>query len=230
MPKSGTSKPFLGGALGPSKEKAHDPLGPGRYEVVDRTTVQSFVIVKPKRAHTTDKGTRGGHVGPQKYDPVKPGETYKGQKFPGQSMDQAFNPESFGPFGNGRRDGKGAVFEDDNLRKKRETREKSQQYFGVPGPGNYKLTGDFDFRDQTRPDDHTGKVPKFCFGMKTSTRQKNIDVPGPGSYEVDVYPMNQANIAYWIGTDVRRDLAVPYSHMYPGPGGGLEEYYPHDPM
>ena len=42
--------------------------------------------------------------------------------------------------------------------------------------------------------------------------------------------MNQANIAYWIGTDVRRDLAVPYSHMYPGPGGGLEEYYPYDPM
>lgn len=65
--------------------------------------------------------------------------------------------------------------------------------------------------------------------MKTSTRQKNIDVPGPGSYEVDVYPMNQANIAYWVGTDVRRDLAVPYSHMYPGPGGGLEDYNPHDP-
>jgi len=30
--------------------------------------------------------------------------------------------------------------------------------------------------------------------------------------------MNQKNIAYWIGTDVRRDLAVPYSHLYPGPG------------
>jgi len=83
MPKSGTSKPMLGGALGPPKEKGPDVLGPGRYEVVDRTTVQSFVIVKPKRAHTTDKGTRNGHVGPQKYDPVRAGETFKGQKFPG---------------------------------------------------------------------------------------------------------------------------------------------------
>ena len=89
---------------------------------------------------------------------------------------------------------------------------------GVPGPGNYKITGDFDFRDPTRPDDRSGKNPKFCFGMKTSTRAKNLDMPGPGEYEVDVYPMNQANIAYWIGTDVRRDLAVPYSHLYPGSG------------
>ena len=30
--------------------------------------------------------------------------------------------------------------------------------------------------------------------------------------------MNQANIAYWIGTDVRRDLSVPQAYMYPGPG------------
>ena len=96
---------------------------------------------------------------------------------------------------------------------------------GVPGPGNYKITGDFDFRDPTRPDDRTGKNPKFCFGMKTATRAKNLDMPGPGEYEVDVYPMNQANIAYWIGTDVRRDLAVPYSHLYPGPGN----YDPDEP-
>jgi len=30
--------------------------------------------------------------------------------------------------------------------------------------------------------------------------------------------MNQKNIAYWIGTDVRRDMAKHNSHMYPGPG------------
>lgn len=45
-----------------------------------------------------------------------------------------------------------------------------------------------------------------------------MDMPGPGEYEVDQYPMNQANIAYWIGTDVRRDLSVPMAYMYPGPG------------
>ena len=54
--------------------------------------------------------------------------------------------------------------------------------------------------------------------MKAAARAKNLDMPGPGEYEVDQAPMNQANIAYWIGTDVRRDLAVPYSHLYPGPG------------
>lgn len=54
--------------------------------------------------------------------------------------------------------------------------------------------------------------------MKPVVRDKNVDMPGPGEYETDQYPMNQANIAYWIGTDVRRDLAVPYSHLYPGPG------------
>lgn len=92
------------------------------------------------------------------------------------------------------------------------------QYLGVPGPGAYTRTGDFDFRDPTNPDDRSGKNPKFAFGIKQTTKPRNLDQPGPGEYEVDVYPMNQANIAYWIGTDVRRDLAVPYSHLYPGPG------------
>lgn len=82
-----------------------------------------------------------------------PGETYKGQKFPGQKEEEAFNPEAIGPFGNGRRDGKGSIIEDEVIRKHREVRERSTQYFGVPGPGNYRLTGDFDFRDLTRPDE-----------------------------------------------------------------------------
>lgn len=30
--------------------------------------------------------------------------------------------------------------------------------------------------------------------------------------------MNQKNIAHMIGTDVRKDLAVPNAEMYPGPG------------
>ena len=49
-------------------------------------------------------------------------------------------------------------------------------------------------------------------------KNSNQDVPGPGTYEVDMYPMNQKNIAYWIGTDVRKDLGVPYAKDFPGPG------------
>lgn len=87
-----------------------------------------------------------------------------------------------------------------------------------PGPQTYQITGDFDFRDPSKPDQKTGKKPKFAFGMKFNTKPRNLDCPGPGEYETDQYPMNQKNISYWIGTDVRRDLSVPYSHLYPGPG------------
>lgn len=62
------------------------------------------------------------------------------------------------------------------------------------------------------------KKAKFAFGMKFNTRAKNLDMPGPGEYEVDQPPMNHKNPAYWIGTDVRKDLGVPYAHLYPGPG------------
>lgn len=61
---------------------------------------------------------------------------------------------------------------------------------GVPGPGAYRLAGDFDFRDPANPENGAGKNPKFAFGMKHSTKPKNLDQPGPGEYEVDVYPMN----------------------------------------
>jgi len=61
----------------------------------------------------------------------------------------------------------------------------NNKYTGAPGPGNYAITGDFDFRDPTKPDQRQGKIPKFCFGMKTQTRAKNLDMPGPGEYEVD---------------------------------------------
>eukprot|EP00352_Strombidinopsis_acuminata_P005172 CAMPEP_0176366144 /NCGR_PEP_ID=MMETSP0126-20121128/20973_1 /TAXON_ID=141414 ORGANISM="Strombidinopsis acuminatum, Strain SPMC142" /NCGR_SAMPLE_ID=MMETSP0126 /ASSEMBLY_ACC=CAM_ASM_000229 /LENGTH=334 /DNA_ID=CAMNT_0017723445 /DNA_START=434 /DNA_END=1438 /DNA_ORIENTATION=+ len=61
----------------------------------------------------------------------------------------------------------------------------------VPGPDKYNITGDFDFRDQSKNDGKEGgKVPKFCFGMKPNLRAKNLDQPGPGEYEVDFVPMN----------------------------------------
>ena len=50
--------------------------------------------------------------------------------------------------------------------------------------------GDFDFKDPTDLSNSVGKVPKFAFGIKAATAQKGIDVPGPGTYETDTYPMN----------------------------------------
>ena len=100
-------------------------------------------------------------------------------------------------------------------RKKRE----QVQFMGVPGP-KYDIAGDFDFPDPRNPDDANApgkKKAKFAFGMKFNTRAKNLDMPGPGEYETDVAPMNHKNPAYWIGTDVRKDLGVPYAYMYPGP-------------
>lgn len=91
---------------------------------------------------------------------------------------------------------------------------------GVPGP-QYDIPGDFDFPDPRNPDEANAigkKKAKFAFGMKFNQRAKNLDMPGPGEYEVDQPPMNQKNPAYWIGTDVRKDLGVPNAIMYPGPG------------
>lgn len=60
----------------------------------------------------------------------------------------------------------------------------------VPGPNAYQITGDFDFRDPSKPEQRTGKVPKFAFGMKPTAKPRNLDCPGPGEYETDQYPMN----------------------------------------
>ena len=87
-----------------------------------------------------------------------------------------------------------------------------------PSPNRYNMLGDFDFRDPADLKGTLGKVPKFAFGFKAPIKPKGVDVPGPGTYETDSYPMNQKNIAYWIGTDGRRDMSVRNSAMYPGPG------------
>ena len=139
-------------------------------------------------------------------------------------------------FGNSSKTGKGAANEvlwmetgnPDNPRQatkqkflvdaRNRRKEQGKEELPVPGP-MYDIPGDFDFPDPLNPDKTKGtKKAKFCFGMNTKTRAKNLDMPGPGEYEVDQYPMNQANIAYWIGTDVRRDLSVPNAYIYPGPG------------
>jgi len=94
----------------------------------------------------------------------------------------------------------------------------------TPAPTAYYLLGDFDFKDSSKPEDHPlhdrGKIPKFAFGIKPNEKPINQDYPGPAEYETDMHPMNQKNIAYLTpsNTDARRDMSVPFSHMYPGPG------------
>lgn len=88
----------------------------------------------------------------------------------------------------------------------------------TPAPSRYHIRGDFDFRDPNNVDDKVSKVPKFAFGIKPVIKNPNQDVPGPGSYEIDQPNMSHQGIAYWIGTDVRRDLGVPYAKDFPGPG------------
>jgi hypothetical protein len=90
---------------------------------------------------------------------------------------------------------------------------------GAPGPGTYKAASDFNFRDPLNPDDKSGKTAKqWSFGIKPALHTRNLEVPGVGQHEVDQAPMWMKNPQYWIGTDVRKDLAVPNSHLYPGPG------------
>lgn len=57
-------------------------------------------------------------------------------------------------------------------------------------------------------------------GIKTNSFVgRNIDQPGPGEYDVDVIPINQSNIAHFIGSGQRSDLGVGNkAMMLPGPG------------
>ena len=82
--------------------------------------------------------------------------------------------------------------------------------------------GDFDFHDPSNPsakDEYPkGKPYKFAMGLKPAQKVYNMDVPGPGHYDVDIHSFNQMNVAHLIGTDVRRDFAVHNARDYPGPG------------
>jgi len=94
---------------------------------------------------------------------------------------------------------------------------------GKPAPNKYVIAGDFDFKDPNNREESLGKDPKFHFGMNSKTRDRNLDMPGPGEYDMNVYPSNQANIQHVLGSDYRKDMSVPNAHLYPGPGS----YEPH---
>ena len=60
------------------------------YEANHAKSVPSFVIVKPQLRSKSKLEQVKDPVGPWKYKPTYPGETYKGQKFPGQNDTDAF--------------------------------------------------------------------------------------------------------------------------------------------
>ena len=80
----------------------------------------------------------------------------------------------------------------------------------MPGPDKYIIHGDFE---------KAVSNPKFHMGIKThSFTGKNIDNPGPGEYDVDMYPIHHTNINVFQGSSERSDLGIGQVAMYPGPG------------
>ena len=186
--KSGTSRRFLGGSLGVKPLVDNGVPGPGTYEPEPIESIPSFKIAK--KTELNDK-QRFKLIEQEGKIPVGP---------------QSYNPTA-------------PVDPKAGIRfRMAERREENTTNRHSPAPNRYQLLGDFDFRDPTKPDEKVGKLPKFAFGIKPVVKPKNLDVPGPAEYNVDRQPMNYKNISYWIGTEVRRDLSIPYSHLYPGPG------------
>lgn len=68
--------------------------------------------------------------------------------------------------------------------------EETGTFVAAPAPNRYQVLGDFDFRDPADLKNTLGKVPKFAFGIKGPIKPHGIDIPGPGTYETDSYPMN----------------------------------------
>lgn len=80
----------------------------------------------------------------------------------------------------------------------------------TPGAPAYVITSEFD---------KIKEKPKFNMGIRTN--QKGVrtqDLPGPGEYETDIVPTNQAIPAHVIGTSQRSDLGVGKAYLMPGPG------------
>lgn len=182
---------FYGGKLESPRLVDNLIPGPGTYDPDPKHPMPSYRIKdKQNFSRNREKDLERKIVGPSDYSPKWPHELSPSK--PGIS------------FGN-------------SVRKEDSATNKSN-----PAPNTYQLLGDFDFRDPSRPAgdilSYKGKTPKFHFGIKFDIKNKSLDFPGPAEYNTDQHPMNQKDLAYWIGTDVRRDMSIPYSHMYPGPG------------
>jgi len=210
LPKSGTSKSFLGGPE--KKQDKHNGVpSPGKHSPKYPPEAPSWSFGK-KPDEKRNKEEQYANLGPGTHDPKHVTHVSKSA-----------------PFAMADKSGKGPAVDDGTeisakIRNVQKKKRDQVQFMGVPGP-QYNIPGDFDFPDPRNPDEANAigkKKAKFAFGMKFNTRAKNLDMPGPGEYETDVVPMNMKNPAYWIGTDPRKDLGVPYAYMYPGP----DHYYP----
>lgn len=51
-----------------------------------------------------------------------------------------------------------------------------------------------------------------------------MDVPGPGTYDIDQYPNSQKLITRCFGTDDRKGLGQPNARDLPGPGAYFVDY------
>lgn len=114
------------------------------------------------------------------------------------------------------------------------------KYQGPPGPGAYNMTGDFDFRDPSKPEERIGKLPKgvLGFGIKPVERAKNLFVPGCGTYETHIINPGwiKKPISAFAGTSNRTEFVARNSEAYPGPGsheteipmGGPEISFPRE--
>ena len=193
---SGIQRSILGGKLESEGIIDNGNPGPATYEIKSIDKIPNFLISKPS-PRTKQFETWQEYSAPKKV--VGP-ETYS-PKYPSD-------------FNKGVKIGRS------------ERKEEQTTAMLTPAPNHYSFTGDFDFRDPTDPNSHSGKNPKFAYGIKPALKSNNLDFPGPGTYFGDgnpqPLPMNQPNISYWIGTDIRRDMSVPNSHLLPGPG----EYEP----
>ena len=210
LPKSGIAKSILGGPE--AKADKHNGVpSPGKHSPKYPIEAPSWGFGKAPHSGR-DLALASAGLGPGTHDPIHVTHTKKSA-----------------PFSMTAKSGKGPAVDNGTelaakIRNVQEKKHAQVQYMGVPGP-QYNIQGDFDFPDPRNPDDINApgkKKAKFAFGMKFNTRAKNLDMPGPGEYETDVIPMAHSSPAYWIGTDVRKDLGVPYAYMYPGP----DHYYP----
>lgn len=58
----------------------------------------------------------------------------------------------------------------------------------TPAPNEYRIAGDFDFRDPLAKEQdelRNYKKPKFHYGIKPNYKPPTENVPGPGAYETD---------------------------------------------
>lgn len=193
--KVGYMKRILGGAMNPIEKDEKFP-GPGTYNPGGSYDPESGNTIK----------------GVPSFKIVKPGQTKVNERTKGSVpvREEVNGPWTYAP--------EYPTHVSKGVRMGTSVRVADTTHAGKPAPNKYVIAGDFDFKDPNNREESLGKDPKFHFGMNSKTRDRNLDMPGPGEYDMNVYPSNQANIQHVLGSDYRKDMSVPNAHLYPGPG------------